>query len=117
MLPFWWWESDGGYSSWPLKIKRGEAPGCICNHCIPHCCVCSAKETNTAVSFKNGLMRVPWVAQLVKRLTLDFGSGHDLVVCEPQSHVGLRADSAEPAWDSLSLSLCPSPALSLSLSK
>ena len=23
-----------------------------------------------------------WVAQLVQRLTLDFGSGHDLMVCE-----------------------------------
>ena len=34
----------------------------------------------------------------------DFGSGHDLTVCEPAPH----ADSAEPAWDSLSPSLCPS---------
>ena len=45
-----------------------------------------------------------WVAQSVEHLTLDFGSGHDLTVCGFKSHVGLRADSAEPAWDCLSLS-------------
>ena len=45
------------------------------------------------------------VAQWVKRLTLDFGSGHDLTVPEFKPHVGLNADSAEPAWDSLSLSV------------
>ena len=59
-----------------------------------------------------------WVAQLVKRLALDFGSGHDLMVREFESRVGLCADSAEPAWDSLSRSLPLSlPVLSLSLSK
>ena len=71
--------------------------------------------------------RVPWpsasikakspgarVALSVKRLTLDFSSGHDLTVREFQPRVGLCADSAEPAWDSL----CPSPSpLSLSLSE
>ena len=46
-----------------------------------------------------------WVAQLVKRLTLDFGSGHDLAVHEIEPLVEL---SPEPAWDSLSL-LFPSP--------
>ena len=58
-----------------------------------------------------------WVAQLVKRLALDFGSGHDLMVREFKSRVGLCTDSAEPAWDSLSRSLPLSlPVLSLSLS-
>ena len=60
------------------------------------------------------------VAQSVKRLTLDLGSGHDLTVREFEPRVGLCADSAEPAWDSLSLSLCPSSlvhVLSFSLSK
>ena len=52
-----------------------------------------------------------WVAQ-----TLDFGSGPDLTVREFQPRVWLCADSVEPAWDSLSLSLCPSPARALSLS-
>ena len=58
------------------------------------------------------------MAQWVKRLTLGFGSGHDLMVGEIESCVGLCADSAEPAWDSLSPSLSASPqhVLSLSLS-
>ena len=46
-----------------------------------------------------------WVAQSVKRLTLDFGSGHDLMVCDFKARIGLCANSSEPAWDSLSLSL------------
>ena len=50
------------------------------------------------------------MAQSVERLTLDFGSGHDLTVCEFEPHVRLCADSMGPAWDSLP------PSLSLSLS-
>ena len=38
------------------------------------------------------------------------------MVCEFEPRIGLCADSAEPAWDSLSLSLCPSPASALSVS-
>ena len=53
------------------------------------------------------------MAQLVKCLTPDFSSGYDLTVREMEPCNGLRADSAEPAWDSLSL--CPSPTLSLIL--
>ena len=45
------------------------------------------------------------MAQSVKRPTLDFGSGHDLTVPEFGPRVGLCADSAEPAWDALSLLL------------
>ena len=45
------------------------------------------------------------MAQSVERLTHDFGSGHDLTVRGIEPHVGLCADSMEPAWDSLSLSL------------
>ena len=45
------------------------------------------------------------MAQSVKRQTLDFGSGHDLTVRGIEPHSGLCADSIEPAWDSLSLSL------------
>ena len=54
------------------------------------------------------------MAQPVKRLTLDLGSGHDLAVCGIEPRV-----SVEPAWDShsLPLSLCPSPAHSLSQNK
>ena len=57
------------------------------------------------------------MAQLVKHLTFDFGSGHALMVCEVQPRLGPCADSTEPAWDSLSPSLKPLPCLcSLSLS-
>ena len=49
------------------------------------------------------------MAQSVKHLTLDLGSDHDLMVCEFEPHIGLCADGAEPAWDSVFLSLCLSP--------
>ena len=69
-----------------------------------------------------GIFRGVWVVGSLKHLTLDFSSGHDLTVCEFKPHVRqLCIGSVEPAWDSLSLSLCPSPThflfLSLSLSK
>ena len=57
-----------------------------------------------------------WVAQSVKHLTLDLGSGHDLTVCVFEPLNKLCSDSTEPAWDSLS-PLCLSPDLSLSVSK
>ena len=44
----------------------------------------------------------------------DFGSGHDLTVLEFESHMGLSADSREPAWDSPSPSLSAPPPHSLS---
>ena len=43
------------------------------------------------------------MAQSVEHLTLDFGSGHDLSVCEFEPHIGLLTGSVEPAWDSLSV--------------
>ena len=49
----------------------------------------------------------------------DFGSGHDLVVCEFESHVGLCADSSELGacfGFCVSLALLPSP-LTLSTSQ
>ena len=46
---------------------------------------------------------------------LDFGSGYDLMVCEFEPCIGLCADIAEPAWDSVTLSLSASLLLSLSL--
>ena len=42
-------------------------------------------------------VRGAWVAQSVKCLTLDFGSGRDLAVREFEPHVGICADSIEPA--------------------
>ena len=59
------------------------------------------------------------MAQSVKCPTLDFGSGHDLTVCEFEPCVTFCTDSAEPAWDSLSSSLSlplSLPVFSLSLS-
>ena len=38
-----------------------------------------------------------WVARSVKPLTLDFGSGHDLTVCESEPRIGLCTDSKDPA--------------------
>ena len=57
------------------------------------------------------------MAQAVKRLTLDFGSGHDVTVREFEPQIGLCADITEPAWDSLSASLSAPPLLVLPLSK
>ena len=45
------------------------------------------------------------MAQSVKHMSLDFGSGHDLTVCEIKPHMGLPTNSAEPAWDFLFPSL------------
>ena len=58
------------------------------------------------------------MAQSAKCPTLDFGLGHDLMVCGFEPSVVLCADSMEPAWDSPSpSSSAPSPLiLSLSLS-
>ena len=50
-------------------------------------------------------LRGTWVAQSVKHLILGFSSGHDLTICEFESHIGLCSDSMEPAWDSLFFSL------------
>ena len=59
-----------------------------------------------------------WLSQLsIKSLTLDLGSGHDLVIREFQPHTILCADGAEPAWDSHSFCLSLPLPCSLSLSK
>ena len=67
-------------------------------------------------SFKKHHRWGTWVAQSVKCLPLGFGSGHDLMVCGFDPHT---SGSALAVWSllgilSLSLSLCPSPSLSLS---
>ena len=55
------------------------------------------------------------MTQLVKRLTLDSASGHDLMVHEIEPHIGLWAEGVEPAWDSLSHSFSAPPSLNFSL--
>ena len=57
-----------------------------------------------------------WVVQLVECQTLDFGSGHNLIVYEIKPCVGLCADIMEPAWDSLSASLIAPSLLACMLS-
>ena len=57
------------------------------------------------------------MAQAVKRLSHDFSSGRDLTVCGFEPRIGLRADSAEPSWDALSLPLSAPPLPGLSLSQ
>ena len=57
-----------------------------------------------------------WVAQSVEHLTLDLSSGHGLTPHEIQLLIRLCAESAEPAWDSLFLSLSASALLACSLS-
>ena len=56
------------------------------------------------------------MVQLVECPTLDFNSGHDLMVHELELCVRFYTDSMEPAWDSLSPSLSAPPLHSVSLS-
>lgn len=51
-----------------------------------------------------------WLCR-VRRPNIDFGSGHDLTVHEFKPHMGLCADSVEPAWDSISLPSLSAPPL------
>ena len=65
------------------------------------------------------LGRGVWVSQLVKRPTLSFSSGHDLMVCEFEPHIGsaLTVQSLLGILSvCVSLSLCLSLSLSLSVS-
>ena len=56
------------------------------------------------------------VGQSVKTPTLDFGSGHDLIVCGIDLCIRLCADNVEPAWDfPFFSSLCAPSLLELSL--
>ena len=53
----------------------------------------------------------------LSREVSEFGSGHDLMICGLDPHIGPHADSVEPAWDSvsppLSLPLPHSPSLKI----
>ena len=50
-----------------------------------------------AFSLKREDYKGTWVAQSLKHPTLDFGSGHDLMVREIKSRFGLWTDNTEPA--------------------
>ena len=56
-----------------------------------------SKKTLDCTMFLKAYFRDTWVGQLVKCLTLDFGSGHGLTVGEIEPDIGLCTDSAEPA--------------------
>ena len=75
------------------------------------------RECNTIEAIKDYYYRGAWVAQLVKCLTLGFGSGHDLMVRGTEPYVWFCTDSVELAQDSLSSSLSARPPLMLSLLK
>ena len=68
------------------------------------------------ITYENETSKGAWMAQTVKCPALDLSSGHDRTICEFKPHVRLCTDGVEPAWDSASPSLCPSPACALSLS-
>ena len=92
----------GGGSFCPLEAQ----------HCL-FACVCLQVLLVFYAPNQRKLMRGAWVAQS------DFGSGHDLAVCEFEPRIWLCADSSEPGACfrfCVSLSLCPSPAHALSLS-
>ena len=57
------------------------------------------------------------MAQSLKHPTLNFGSGHDLMVYKFKPLIGLCTDSVEPALDSLSPSLPAPPLCACSLAR
>ena len=57
------------------------------------------------------------VSRSVKFPTLDFASGHDLMVLMIEPHIGFCANSVERAWNSLFPSLPLLLSLSLSINK
>ena len=69
-----------------------------------------------SIYVKNLRFKGHLVAQLVKSPAVDFGSGHDLLVCklDPCVRLCTLTDSAEPAWD-FSPSLSAPPLLVLAV--
>ena len=70
-----------------------------------------------SVPFRTCKLWGAWVAQLVKRPTLDLCSGYDLTVLGFEPHIELCADGVEPAWDLSLLSAPPLLVLSLKINK
>ena len=54
-------------------------------------------DTSNWQRLKMLVSRGAWVAQSIERLTLNFGLGHDLTVCEIEPCIRFCADSVEPA--------------------
>ena len=102
-----------------MKLEEDTRPNYIIKECV-----LQLKGNRTAVNLgriiKMRLLEIDFwgtqVTQSVKCPTLDFSSGHDVTVHGFEPHVRLCADSAEPAWGSLSPSLSPSLPYSCCLS-
>ena len=79
--------------------------------------VSSIENDRKAITKKD--KRGTCVTQSIKRPTLGFSSGHDLMVCGFEPDIGLCTDNTEPAWDSPSFSASPplTHVCTLSLSK
>ena len=95
--------------------------------CVVCMCVCVCVCEKSSVIFLRSCAKNHFgqplgclMAQWVKHLTLDFGSGHDLTVHGVHGVHGINprvwqcADSAKPAWDSLSAPSLLTFSLSLS---
>ena len=99
----------------------GTEPAALCN--LRHVNLTTAMYDRGCAHFINKKLRIRktvcggvWVAQLVKRPTTDFSSGHDPRVMGPSATLD-SVLSVEPAWDSLSLPSAAPPPLSLNINK
>ena len=79
------------------------SPTLLENHHLVFPVTASTQEPIRSGLIRTGDSRGAWVAQSVKHLTLDLGSGHKLVVRGFEPRVRLCADREGPAWDSLLL--------------
>ena len=84
--------------------------------CVPAAYKQEVLNSEKIITNENSGLRGTCTAQSIKCPAPDFHSGYDLTVRGTEPRVRLCADRVEPAWDSLPLSLCPSPAPALSLS-
>ena len=109
-----WWISSSAWLCLSAVIGRTCFQSSSLAMYVSKCVLISDAQTETSwrLMLSNALKMSSywgaWVAQLVKRLTLDFSSGHDLTVHGVEPCIRLCTDCVEPAWDSLSLFL-PGP--------
>ena len=109
-----WFMNSSPASGSLLSAPKLLAQSLLWIFCPPHllptrACVCVC----VCVCFKDGHLggSAGWMS--------GFGSGHDLLVLEFKTHIGLHADSSEPGacfGFCVSFALCPSPICVLSLS-
>ena len=95
------------YLKTPLMGHLASSVSTACDSCKFEPCVRCRDH------LKGKIFRGVWVAESAECPTLDFSSGHDLMVHGFGPQVSLCTGSEEAAWVSLSTSLCPSPIHSL----